>query len=571
MERIFRVGLVVAVLAFIGLALFLETLPTGGQVVSGPGGGTTSSSADASLWGTNAVDGGITNVNGLLTLNGHATIGTAGQASFADGGVLINADGRLDAVSLTVSDVHFLNLDGSAHLGDEALVISAAGNVTAAHNLTVSGLTASRLVLTDGSKVLTSAAASGAVPVNADGSETTAAQVNAVFLNNTPTRFVFDGDSLTSSNFTYPYWLFNLSLTNNTFAINATNVAVSGQTVDMMIGRYTNFVRPFRPASGTNAFLFGWGGINDIFFNTNNLATIQNSLSNYWTMAKQDGFTVVAFTVSDRGDFPSALNEFERSQLNDFIRSSPLWDYLVDVESLYPVVSSYYLSDNIHFGTNAQRVLAAQAYNVLTRPAKIATAPRESVHSYTPTNFFADGAAGLPSISFASEKTTGFYRASSGFIGIYGAGSGVGVISINGVRLTSTVGLQFSSGSGISTSQDTGVFRNSAGVVEINNGTMGTWRDLKLRTLITDQTITAPGTTGAQTINKASGRVNIAAGGTSVVVTDSLVTANTIVIAVAATADATAKVTSVVAASGSFTINTTACTAETAFNFWLSN
>lgn len=193
MERIFRVGLVVAVLGFIGLALFLETLPTGGQVVSGPGGGTTSSSAET-FWNTNATAGGITNTSGLLTLNGHATIGTAGQASFADGGVLINVDGRLDAVSLTVSDVHFLNLDGSAHLGDEALVISAAGNVTAAHNLTLSGLTASRLVLTDGSKVLTSAAASGAVPVNADGSETTAALVNALF----PGNVLTNGESVST-------------------------------------------------------------------------------------------------------------------------------------------------------------------------------------------------------------------------------------------------------------------------------------------------------------------------------------------------------------------------------------
>lgn len=85
------------------------------------------------------------------------------------------------------------------------------------------------------------------------------------------------------------------------------------------------------------------------------------------------------------------------------------------------------------------------------------------------------------------------------------------------------------------------------------------------------KTITAPGTTGNQTINKAMGRVNIAATGTSVIVTNSLVTANSIIHAVAATADATARVTSVVAATGTFTINTVATTAETAFNFILVN
>lgn len=83
--------------------------------------------------------------------------------------------------------------------------------------------------------------------------------------------------------------------------------------------------------------------------------------------------------------------------------------------------------------------------------------------------------------------------------------------------------------------------------------------------LFLDYTNTA--TIGAVTINKASGRVRIAAAGTSVVVTNSLVTAATHVFAVASTADATARVTSVVPAAGSFTINTVAVTAETTFDF----
>ena len=82
-------------------------------------------------------------------------------------------------------------------------------------------------------------------------------------------------------------------------------------------------------------------------------------------------------------------------------------------------------------------------------------------------------------------------------------------------------------------------------------------------------TITAVGTTGNQTINKPAGRVNIAASGTTVVITNSLVTANSIVMAVAATNDSTARVTNVVPAAGSFTINTVAVTAETAFNWFV--
>lgn len=84
-------------------------------------------------------------------------------------------------------------------------------------------------------------------------------------------------------------------------------------------------------------------------------------------------------------------------------------------------------------------------------------------------------------------------------------------------------------------------------------------------------TITTPGTTGNQTINKLTGAVNIAAAGTTVTVTNSLVTANSIVIAVIQTADATATLKNVVPGSGSFVINIVAATAETRVGFMVIN
>jgi hypothetical protein len=86
------------------------------------------------------------------------------------------------------------------------------------------------------------------------------------------------------------------------------------------------------------------------------------------------------------------------------------------------------------------------------------------------------------------------------------------------------------------------------------------------------KTITAVGTTGNQTINKASGRVNIATGGTTITVTNSLVTANSIIIATCATNDTTAIVKNIVASTGSFVITLSAATtAETAINFIITN
>lgn len=86
------------------------------------------------------------------------------------------------------------------------------------------------------------------------------------------------------------------------------------------------------------------------------------------------------------------------------------------------------------------------------------------------------------------------------------------------------------------------------------------------------RTNTAGGTTGAQTINKPNGSVNFAAGATSLVVTNSMVSTSSNIIAVLQTNDATARVANVVPGSGSFTINlTAAATAETRCAFWVFN
>lgn len=87
-----------------------------------------------------------------------------------------------------------------------------------------------------------------------------------------------------------------------------------------------------------------------------------------------------------------------------------------------------------------------------------------------------------------------------------------------------------------------------------------------------DQTITAGGTTGNQTINKAAGTVNIAAAETTVTVTNSLVTTSSTIYVSMRTDDATCSVKSVVPGSGSFVINlNAACTAETSFGFLVIN
>ena len=97
------------------------------------------------------------------------------------------------------------------------------------------------------------------------------------------------------------------------------------------------------------------------------------------------------------------------------------------------------------------------------------------------------------------------------------------------------------------------------GVPTLGKSAFG-WKELFL-----DYTNTA--TVGNVTINKASGRVNVLAAASNVVIANSMVTANTHVMAVASQSDTTGRVTSVVPTAGNITINCIAPTANMSVDF----
>lgn len=88
-----------------------------------------------------------------------------------------------------------------------------------------------------------------------------------------------------------------------------------------------------------------------------------------------------------------------------------------------------------------------------------------------------------------------------------------------------------------------------------------------------NRTVTAAGTTGAQTINKQAGTVNVAAGQASIVVTNNTVTTTSIPFVVLRTADGTCTfVKSAVSTANTLTITLNAnCTAETSVGFIVYN
>lgn len=98
------------------------------------------------------------------------------------------------------------------------------------------------------------------------------------------------------------------------------------------------------------------------------------------------------------------------------------------------------------------------------------------------------------------------------------------------------------------------------------------FRITNLGGFVVNSTNTTAGTTGDQTINKPSGTVNIATGNSSITVTNSLVTANSLVFAVVRTNDAAAIIKNVVPGAGSFVITLNAATgAETSIGFFVIN
>lgn len=104
------------------------------------------------------------------------------------------------------------------------------------------------------------------------------------------------------------------------------------------------------------------------------------------------------------------------------------------------------------------------------------------------------------------------------------------------------------------------------GIVSLGNVTLN--GDVQL-----SKTITPAGTTGARTINNNSGSVNFAAGAMSLVVTNNLVTTNSVIHCTIASNDSTMTSVQVVAGAGSFTIYAQPGppAAETRVNFLVTN
>lgn len=187
-----------------------------------------------------------------------------------------------------------------------------------------------------------------------------------------------------------------------------------------------------------------------------------------------------------------------------------------------------------------------------------------------------DGSAALPSFSFVNDATTGVYYAPEGggsYLVFSRASTPAIALQNSELRISSAWPINWGGTVGAFSSGDVGIVRKAAGVLVVFDGvTQTAYRDIFLRQLQADSTVTAAGTTTPQTINKSSGSINFAAGDVTKLVTCNLASTASQIFVTVQTDDATATIKNCVAAAGSFTIKlTAAATAETKVSFFIVN
>jgi len=175
-----------------------------------------------------------------------------------------------------------------------------------------------------------------------------------------------------------------------------------------------------------------------------------------------------------------------------------------------------------------------------------------STTAYMATAVLPTGSSSASAGLQLGAPNNGIYSTAAGNVGITAGGT---AITWDGTRLAP----------GSNNSRDIGNFGTAFRSIYSSTTFFGT-------NITLDKTVIAAGTTGAQTINKSAGCVNFAASASSLVVTDSLVTASSVVLPSIQTHDASFVGVQAVPTSGSFTLySNTPATAETRVCFLVIN
>lgn len=194
---------------------------------------------------------------------------------------------------------------------------------------------------------------------------------------------------------------------------------------------------------------------------------------------------------------------------------------------------------------------------------------------------FADGNVTTPGIAFSGDTDVGIYRLGANELGIAASGSNIARFAFGEIHLNAiTYGVDGGVSTptfGFASSAETGMYLPNSDEIGFTCGGVNSFTITSTYVslspgiaFLVDNTIT-PGT-GDQVINKVAGSVNFAAAATALVVTNDLVTTNSMVFCQVATDDTTMKTVSVTQTAGAFTITANAAASGTTrVNFFVVN
>ncbi len=237
----------------------------------------------------------------------------------------------------------------------------------------------------------------------------------------------------------------------------------------------------------------------------------------------------------------------------------------------YDIGNDWFMLDVNIAGTGVQRALNLGINN--TAYWQLTTAGAWKAFNASARFISGGGSVSSPAIQVNDGGAWGIYQPSVGRIGFSTSSTYRADVSDIGFLTGSGDGYYVASTSlGRGTTVDSGIERDAANRVRVVSTTTGTLADLKVRQHYVDQTITAGGTTGNQTINKAHGTVNFAAAASTLTVTNNLVTTSSSIYWTVRTNDSTCTVKNIVPSAGSFVITmSAACNAETSVGFHVIN
>lgn len=376
---------------------------------------------------------------------------------------------------------------------------------------------------------------------------------------------------------------------------------------------------------GNAKYVIVFYGINNIRLGQN-ATDVQPDLQSMYDAAHAAGIKVIAVTLTpfglDTTDWTST-KETQRNLLNAWIRAIPTnVDFIVDADLILrdPAAHQNYLAaynaDGLHYNLAGGTALGHGIYSAVTWIFSTSSksfqangfAIDQSLHwgsspTFRTLNLLPGGPYAVPIIipkaesliasaihgAIENDGVSPYYTDDTGQRrritvsgqDLYTTSSpnfyGITARNILAASVSSTFAINFSGF--LTTGQSNGIFGNAG--TNASDTAFALVNYAQTKTLLkvrgdgdiqVNKQINAPGVVGDQTINATAGRFNIAAGGTSVAITNSLVTTSSIITGTVSSNDLTMKSVQIIPQGGYFLCyGNAAATVETPISFIIVN